>query len=626
MRKYKHNANKNNFSSNSLDLDKKLITSLSKSKIPSFSQLKYIGKYLNPREKKIISLSFFVILLSLAFLGIRFYQNNIQIVPVQGGEYIEGLTGKPRFINPLYASSDVDLDISKLVFSSLFTHDKEGKLVKDLASDFEVSEDNKAYTIKIRNDVKWHNGDPLTVHDIIFTFNTIKEPNYKSSLRNSFLGVDIEQVDDETVKFILEEPYAAFLEFLTFGIIPESIWMQIPPETASLAELNLKPIGSGPYKFKSLVKDKSGNIKTYNLILNDGYYDKEHYLKNLTFKFFINVDEMVDALNNGLVDGLGYLPSYAKKNIVSPSAFNFYDLNLPHLTALFFNQKNNAYLKNKEVRQALAHATNKKEIVSDIFDGGVKQIDGPILSSNFAYKNDIKKYEHNTEEAIKLFKGAGFEIKEITDEQIEQASSDLESEDEDLKKEAEKILSVGKGSWLFNDGDDEFLKITITTVDNKDNVEVIQKIKEQWEKVGVRTDINIVSSSEIQFNVIKPRNFEVLFYGQVVGNDPDIYVFWHSSQVGENGLNISNYENSDVDKLLEEARLINDEGERAKKYYEFQDIISDEVPAIFMYSPVYTYVQRKEIKGFDIKNILRSNDRFDNISDWYIKTGKKIVW
>ncbi len=637
MRKYKHKSVKNSYPSSNIEADKNLVHSLSKTKIPNLKQLKYIGKYLGKREAKVLKIAFLVLLFSLSFSGVKFYRSNVKLVPVQGGEYTEGLVGSPRFINPIYASaSDVDSDITKLVFSSLFTHDKNGQLTPDLATEYEVSEDNKEYTIKIRNDAKWHNGDPLTVYDVIYTFNTIKDPNYKSPLRNSFLGVKIEQVDEEKVKFILEEPYAAFLEFLTFGIIPEIYWMQIPPETASLAELNLKPIGSGPYKFKSLVKDKAGNIKSYNLVLNEDYYGKNAYIDNITFKFFLTVDELVNAINEKTIDGAGYLPRYAKENIVSPASLDFHELNLPLLTAIFFNQKNNKNLENFKIRKALALAINKDIIVNDIFQGDVVAIDGPILPNNFAYKEDIKKYTYNQEEAEKLIRETGWIKQEITEEAYNKAQEDINSKDEstsigasadnEVKANAEKIVAMGPGTWLYNKKENNYLIIKLTTVDNEDNVNVVAEIQKQWEQIGVKTEINIVTTSEIQANVIKPRNFEALFYGQVVGNDPDIYVFWHSSQIGENGLNISNYDNSDVDKLLEEARLIANREERIQKYQEFQEKIVEDLPAIFMYSPLYTYVQSHKVQGFDIESILKSSDRFDNITDWYIKTGKKIVW
>ena len=123
-----------------------------------------------------------------------------------------------------------------------------------MVEDYKITPDGKNYTLKIKQNIKWHNGDPLNTDDVLFTFGAIQDPAYKSPLRASFSGVQIERVDDNTVKFILSEPYAAFLNLLTFGIMPAGLWQEINPASASLAELNTKPIGSGPYKFKIIGK------------------------------------------------------------------------------------------------------------------------------------------------------------------------------------------------------------------------------------------------------------------------------------------------------------------------------------------------------------------------------------
>lgn len=628
FRKYRHNPEKSAYRPQGIDVDKKLVQSLSKSKIPNLKQLKYIGRYLNRKERKILQISGLVLIISLAFWSFGFYRDNVNMVPVRGGDYVEGLVGFPRFVNPLYAgASDVDSDISRLVFSSLFSHDKYGHLTTDLAESYEVSEDSKIYTIKLREDAKWHNGGDVTSQDVLFTFNAIKDVNFKSPLRNSFMGVDLERIDEYNLRFVLEEPYAAFLEFLTFGIVPESLWMQIPPETVSLAELNLKPIGSGPYKFKSLIKDRSGVIKSYNLILNEDYYRDSGYIQNITFKFFPSADEMIMALNEKNIDGVGYLSKQAREKIVSPSSLWLHELSLPNLTAVFFNQKNNESLANLKARQALALATSQKSLIENVFQGGAEAIYGPILPGNFAYKEDLKKYEQNLEEAEKLLQEIGWSKREISEEAFSQATAILESQDEEVdKKEAEIISEMGVGVWLYDSKKDDYFRITLSTVDNADNILAVTEIKRQWEELGVKTELNIVSAGEIQSGVIRPRNFEALFYGQVVGNDPDVYVFWHSSQANAGGLNLANYSNSEVDKLLEEARVTADQEERIEKYHKFQEKIAEDLPAIFLYSPLYIYAQSRKVQGFDIESILRSSDRFNNVTEWYLKTGRRISW
>lgn len=615
----------NNINSHQIQLDKKLIYSLSKSKIPKFKQIKYIKKFLNSKEIIIINICLIVITINLTLLGVQFYKKHLKIIPAKGGEYIEGIIGTPKYINPLYASAnDVDSDINKLIFSSLFKRDKNNQLVNDLTKNYELKEENKAYIIKLRTDVKWHNDTLLTVEDIIFTFNAIKNNHYKSPLRSSFLGVDIIKIDNETIKFILGEPYAAFLELLTFGIIPKEPWSQINPSSANLAELNLKPIGSGPYKFKTLLKDKSGNIKSYSIILNDEYYDKKPYIEKITYKFFINIEEIIASMNKNEIDGISYTPINTIDNLIAQDSLQFHKLGTPQITTIFLNQENNISLADKKIRKALLLAINKNEIISNIFSDEAKVVNGPILQSNFAYNHNLKIIKFNIKEAKKNLDESDWKEIEITDEIIIKAEKNKESKKEKIKTKALDELELGKGKWRIKN--DKYLKIYLTTVETNENIKVVNNIKKYWEKIGIKTIITIVPTNEIQEKIITPRNFEALLYGQIIGNDPDSYAFWHSSQIGINGLNISNYSNKKIDKLLEDARLTSDKKIRIEKYKEFQEIINEEIPAIFIYSPMYTYIQNKKIKGFNVNNIVLPCDRFNNISDWYIKTGKKIIW
>ena len=609
-----------------INLDKKLVFSLAKSRLPKLKQFKYLKRFLSSREIRIINFCAIIILISSIFLAGVFYKSHLRVVPIFGGEYIEGLIGAPQYVNPLYASvSDVDNDITNLIFSSLFKRGKNGELINDLAESYEISNDNKIYTFKIKQEVTWHNQSKLTVDDIIFTFNCIKDKQYKSPWRASFTGVELEKIDENTIQFILAEPYAAFLDLLTFGILPQELWQQISADTANLAGLNLEPIGSGPYKFKSSIKDKkTGNIRSYNLISNENYYRDKPYISELSFKFFPGFEEAADSLSQGLIDGISYLPRQIRNEMAAQDTLNYYQLNLPQLTAIFLNQKANLAISDKKVRQALVLAIDKNKIISGILGDEARSIDGPILPDSFAYNPDIKKYEYNIKEAAELLDQAGWKITELTEDDISQAEQDALSEDEEIKLQAEKKLAIGAGKWRAKD--DEFLVLKLTTVDNEENTQIAQAISGFWQEINIRIEVELISANQIQAEIIKPRNFSALFYSLVVGADPDPYPFWHSSQIGENGLNITDYANKDVDALLEDARLTSDIEARKEKYKKFQEIIAEEAPAIFLYSPTYTYVQSKKVKGFDVRNILIPRDRFANIAEWYVKTGKKLVW
>lgn len=615
-------------------VDKKLIFSLNKSRIPTSRQLKYVGQFLSKKEKRIITVSLAIILVSGIFLSIRFYINHVKIAPKDGGTYTEGLVGSPKLINPLYASvNNIDNDISCLIYSGLLKRDKDNKLVPDLAEKFEISSDEKEYTFYLRKDVHWHNKSEFTADDVIFTFNAIADSEYKSPLKLSFEGTEIEKIDDYTIKLILNEPYAAFLELLTTGILPQELWSQIPPSSANLAELNLKPIGTGPYKFKSLTKDKAGNIKLYELEVNNKYYDKKPYLQNLTFKFFSSFQEGVNALNEGRIEGIDFLPKEHEEEIVAKNNYTYHRLNQPQLSALFLNQDRLGVLIDKRVRQALAHAVSKQEIIATTSPQYTYSIDGPILPMFTEYYNqEIKKYEYDLAKAKQLLDQAGWKIVEVKedreegeDEEIPKPRQDgVRDPDSHVGTKENETPAIEHGTWRKKG--EEYLILSLTTVDQPDNIIVAELIKNFWEKLNIKINMDIVSSDLIQNEIIKPRNYQILLYGEILGADPDQYPFWHSSQIGSSGLNLANYNNKKADELLEDARITNNVQTRVEKYKEFQNIIADDLPAIFLYSRNYTYLQDKKIKGFGMTSITIPSDRFNNIGNWYIKTGRRIVW
>jgi peptide/nickel transport system substrate-binding protein len=638
------------------DVNKHLVYSLSNKKIPSLKQLKHYYRVMLPWERIMVFICAVIIVCGLAFISVRFLKNHIRLVPIVGGDYSEALVGTPQYINPLYDNlNDVDSDLAALIYSRLFTYNENGQLQPDLAISYEVDSEGKNYTVTLRNDVKWHNGAVVTVDDVLFTFEAIKDGNYKSSLLNSFIGVEAEKVSEEKIKFSLAEPYAAFPNLLTFGILPQELWSQISPEQASLTELNLKPIGSGPYQFKSLSKNKNGEIKNIVLEINPDYYNNKPYIKTLTFKFFPTIQEAIDALNNTDVDGLGYLPHDLLHLVVAKDSLNIHRLRQTQLSLLFFNQDKNRALSDKTVRQALAQAINRPELLGKVLQNEGYLIDGPMLPGSFAYKNDLKKIEYNIIEATKILAEGAWKKVNITDKEKEaykiwqekkkieeenkkedknsknktsELESGLDPETEYIFAKTTEEKSDPSGEWLikkYKKNDYQILSLNIKTSDSSDNGKAVEEIKSAWEKLGVRVNLEIIPADSIQKEVISDRNFETLLYSQTLGSDPDAYVFWHSSQK-DGGLNIINYDNAEVDKLLEEARLTIKVEDRFIKYQKIQELIIQDQPVVFLYSPYYLYLQKKKVNGLGEETIFSPSDRFNNITSWYLKTSKRFVW
>jgi peptide/nickel transport system substrate-binding protein len=505
--------------------------------MPSLQQLKYLPQLLTLREKRLVRILLGIILISLILVGINFYFTRLESVPGVGGEYTEGLVGLPQFINPILApASTTDMDMSRLVFSGLLRYDKNQRLIPDLAIRYEISDDGKTYTFFLRDNVLWHDEDSFTADDVIFTIQAIQDPEWRSPLLASFRGVEAEKIDDYTLKFVLEKPFAPFLSLLTFGIMPSHIWENIPPLQSHLTEFNIKPIGSGPFQFKSLTKDRRGFIKSYTLESFDKYYRQKPYLKRVTFKFFLNSEEAAEALETKKIDGLSYLPQDIKNRLASYKNIKIYTLHLPHFTALFFNKKANEFLDSKAIRTALAQSLDRQRIVSEVLANEGEVIDGPILAGQLGHHPEIQ---------------------------------------------------------------------------------------ECWQSLGIKVELEIIPKNEIQKETIKPRAYQILLYGVISGFDPDPYSFWHSSQREVPGLNLAGFANRDADHLLEQARQTNDKEKRKELYITFQDIIAEELPVIFLYSPTHSYLVDKKIKGIDIKQISIPSDRFANIEEWYIKTKRR---
>ena len=607
-------------------------------KFPSLKQLNFFSAYLSPKESFIIRILTGVIIIALGSLLLNFYWNNSQLIADNGGKYTEGLVGKPQYINPLYAkANDVDLDLSSIIYSGLIKYSNE-KIIKDLAEEYEISEDQKVYTFKLRQNVKWHDGENFNADDVVFTFSRINDLKTKTPLYFAFQGTTIEKIDDYTVRFTLEEPYAPFLESLSIGILPQHLWQDIKPENTLLAQYNLTPTGTGPYKFKSFFKNKNGDIKSYVVEKNSDYYISEPYINEITFKFFDNFEEAVASLNNKSLDAISYLPKEIRARIINNRSLNFNLLQQPQYSAIFFNYDKNPVLKDAKIRKILSHAINKQKIVNEILNAEAEVIDSPIFSWNLGFNNEIAKYPLNIEYAKNELEKAYWTLEEYktkdiakneetTTEDTNNPTSETEetttAEPADTQPVNEATVTESIYPFQVRQFKDRYLEFNLTTVNQPETVKIANELQKEWQQIGAKVNLIIVDANEIA-NIIKQRDYEVLLYGQILGFDPDPFPFWHSSQRTFPGLNLTSLNNKEIDKLLEEARKTTDDQKRAEKYYEFQKILAEEIPAIFLYNPTYTYPQNKKIKGFNISKIIIPSNRFNQINEWYIET--KRAW
>ncbi len=579
--------------------DKRLVQSLTSARLPTWRQIRHLPEVLSSSDSLRLRLGIGMFAIGLALVSGGFYFSHTHVAPTVGGTVTEGVVGTPHSLNPILAlSNDVDNDLTRLVFSRLFTTDGNGRVVPDLVENYTVSADQKTYTLTLRDGVRWHDGQALMADDVLYTFSSIQDHARKSPLQPFFKEVAVEKPDDITIKLTLKEPYAQFLSHLTFGILPRHVWKDVNPQDAQMAEANLKPIGSGPFKFDDLRRDKRGFVLSYTLARNASYYQPAAYLEHLTFQFYQDYDSALEALRKRQVDSLSFVPRDKREELKSQSHVVAVSLELPQVTAVFFNPRQNAILKDKNVRRALTMAIDKGRILFDVLDGDGHPVDHPVLPGMSATSTISIPY--NLAAAGALLDSLDWKI-DATD---------------GLRK---KTTSTGKKGETTS----ETLALTLTTVDQPESLNTATIIKNGWAALGVDVTLNAVSASDMHRTVIRPRAYDALLYGQLLGSDLDPYPFWHSSQIQDPGLNLAMSADRQADDALETARRMADPSLRQQAYAKFLSVLSDEQPAAFLYSPSYTYAIPAALKGFGSIRVTDPSDRFATITSWYLKTSRQ---
>ncbi len=523
----------------------------------------------------------------------RIYFLKSEIKPKIGGQYIEGLIGEPKLINPILAANDVDLSLSHLIFSGLLKYNKDLELKPDLVESLSSSEDQKEYTFCLRQNIFWHDGEKLTVDDVIFTYELIKNPDFKNPFSERLKELNLSKLNENCLKFNLEKKSNSFLSLLTLGILPKHIWEKIELDQFSQTEFNLKPVGSGPFKFTSLARDSTNQIKFYTLGQNKEFYNYPPYLEEITFKFYSDFVNAVEDLKNMQINGLGYSPKGITQNLSEMQNLNHYQLNLPYYTAIFLNlqikEDETSFLSQKAVRNALAYLTPKQQIFQDILYQQGKIIHGPILPHSPVFNPDLKQYDYQPQLAETFLINDGW------------------------KKNTQAI-------WEKNE---KMLEISLTTIDQPDFQAAAELIQQAWQEMGIFVKLIIIPAGQIR-EIIVNRNFQAFLYGILENANADPYPIWHSSQKESPGLNLTGFQNRRADELLEKAALTDDPEAKKRYYYEFQEIISENLPAIFLYNPTYSYLVDQKIKGIDIRRINYPEDRFIEVENWYIETKRTI--
>jgi len=557
---------------------------------PNFKQwLQFF--HVSTRQEKNQFFSFLALaIIGLTLIGFQTYRLATVVKPAVGGQINLAIIGAPRFLNPVLSpANEADKDLVAIIFSGLFKYDNQGKLTNDLAQKYSVGDNGKLYEITLKENIKWHDKQNLTVDDVIFTIQTIQNPDFRSPLRTFWQGIEIEKVDNLTLRLKLKNPYSPFLNNLNFGILPKHLWENVPAAQFPLNEMNLKPIGSGAYAFNKFQKDTKGTVKTIELKSFKDYFEGEAYISTLVFNFYPSESDIYTAYKKDSLDvfNLASAKNFTDLKNKKDANVSVYQLTLPRYFAVFFNQTQNKFLADKTIRQALAWSVNKKEIIDQVFGGYGSEVNSPLLKDMVGYSDQVKVYDFALEHAKNTLAAAGW-----TD------------------TDGDKILEK----------DNQKLEITLTSIDWPELAQSAELIKKQWEALGVKVNLEIKETGKIQNDTIKPRQYQALLFGEVLGFEPDLFHFWHSTQKKESGLNLALYENTEVDKLLSASIEDMDQASRATKNQQVANLITEDLPAIFLFSPDYLFVAKKNIKGVTLKNIDVPSSRFAQINQWYLNT------
>lgn len=509
---------------------------------------------------------------------ISFYalqQSLLVRVPAYGGKLSEGAVGSPQFINPLLAISDADRDLSTLTYAGLMGLSGTGSLVPVLAESYDMSDDGKTYTFTLRAKSKFTDGSPVTADDVVFTVKKAQDPALKSPEYADWSGVQVMAVDAKTVRFTLSKAYAPFLGLTTLGILPSKLWRNVSDTEFPFSTLETNPVGNGPFQVTSVSRNASGLITSVSLSANPHYVLGRPYLDGIRFNFYSNAEDLSRALSSGVIESAYGIPS--KDALTAPYARVF---------GVFFNSSDKQVYARAEVRKALSLALDRTNIVASVLGGYATPIMGPVPPGEGVKQTPVPNVA-TPEAAAQVLEATGW------------------------------IYDGSARLWRNARAKQTLDNITIRTSNVPELKNVATAVKADWEALGIPVDVELYEPGDLSQNVIRPRKYEALLYGMVIGRDQDLYAFWGSQERNDPGLNIALYANKTVDALLENVRSTTDIDARAKDLQRIEDIVSADYPAAFIYAPNFIYALPSDLHGVELPQIITPADRFATVASWY---------
>lgn len=528
------------------------------------------------------------LLIGVSALQMLAYQRHLtQTGPVEGGTFAEGVTGPLEIINPLFAMTSAEHSASKLIFSGLLSYDETNHLRGELASNWRVENEGRRYVVDLREGIQWHDGQPVTADDVVFTVERIKNPLTRSALYRSWTSVTVKKLSDTSVAFELPAPNTPFPHALTFGLLPKHLLNDIKPEALREADFNRTPIGTGPFMFSRLqIIDPSEDRVVLYANANKQFVRGVPKLGRFQLHVFKDSESIRQAFVTKEINAAADLTSGDIKQIQDRGmSAKVLDVSIyDGMYSLF--RMDGPILQDSSVREALRTGLDRRKILDDLHGNG-RSLEGPLLPEQVPSLATKKQPGYNRERAEQLLDAAGWRLEN--------------------GKRSKGGIELG---------------LTVVAPQIGDYPAVLESVAKQWRALGVTVDTQLVSPETISQNVLLPRAYDVLIYELVLGADPDVYAYWHSSQADPRLRNLSNYRSTIADEALASALTRPETGLRNLKYETFVDAWLRDIPAIALYKPTLHYVTTESSRTLPERSaVVDSNGRYDNVELWTVETG-----
>jgi len=482
--------------------------------------------------------------------------------PAYGDIMVEGSIGDASNLIPLLASDSTSHGIAGMIFNGLIKYDKDVNIVGDLAESWEISKDGLVITFRLRKDVRWHDGRPFTAEDVLYTYRVTVDPKTPTAYAGDFLKVKkAEVLDPHTFRATYDKPFAPALMSWSVGILPRHLLAGKDITTSSFGR---SPVGTGPYRFKEWVTGQK-----IVLVSNPDYFEGRPYIDGYIMRIIPDTATMFLELRANGIDRMGLTPlQYTRQtenNLFRKNYNKFRYLSFAY-TYLGYNLKNPLFA-DKRVRQAIAHAVNRQEIIEGVLLGLGKPATGPYKPGTWAYNPNVHQYPYDKEKAKALLAEAGWR-------------------DADADGVIEKEGRPFEFEILTNQGNEIRAKCA----------EIIQR---RLAEVGIQAKIRVVEWAAFVNDFINKRKFDATILGWTIPMEPDLYDVWHSSKTGPQELNFISYKNEEVDGLIVKARETFDQALRKRCYDRIQEILAEEQPYLFLYVPDALPIIHARIRGVE---------------------------